>query len=185
MFTQARGIAEGNLPRVLTTAEVDGGQRAVGRRDASGYRHVLLGRNPFVSSGYYRQTPCARIARIKHELRGKTACSVRRGWSIPTGRSKGLPACRRAPDGMARARAYARLQRGLHFYQQWVCLPFDEAVAAIFDQLRTQKFRLGTNDLAIAAITLAVRGILVTRNTVDFSVSLILGWRTGRDHKPC
>jgi tRNA(fMet)-specific endonuclease VapC len=79
-----------------------------------------------------------------------------------------LPACRRAPDGMARARAYARLHRGLHFYQHWVCLPFDEAAAAIFDQLRTQKLRLGTNDLAIAAITLAVRGILVTRNTVDY-----------------
>jgi len=79
-----------------------------------------------------------------------------------------LPACRRAPDGAARARAYARLQRGLDFYQQWVCLPFDEAAAAIFDQLRTQKLRVGTNDLAIAAITLAVSGILVTRNTVDF-----------------
>jgi tRNA(fMet)-specific endonuclease VapC len=79
-----------------------------------------------------------------------------------------LPACRRAPDGAARTRAYARLQRGLHFYQQWVCLPFDDVAAAIFDQLRVQKLRLGTNDLAIAAITLAVRGRLVTRNTVDF-----------------
>jgi tRNA(fMet)-specific endonuclease VapC len=79
-----------------------------------------------------------------------------------------LPACRRAPDGAARARAYARVQRGLVFYQQWVCLPFDEAAATIFDRLRTQKLRVGTNDLAIAAITLAVRGILVTRNTVDF-----------------
>jgi tRNA(fMet)-specific endonuclease VapC len=79
-----------------------------------------------------------------------------------------LPACRRAPDGAARARAYARLQRGLDFYRRWVCLPFDEAAAAIFDQLRTQKLRVGTNDLAIAAITLAVSGILVTRNTVYF-----------------
>ena len=79
-----------------------------------------------------------------------------------------VPACRRAPDGAARARAYTRLQRGLEFYQQWVCLPFDEAAATRFDQLRTQKLRIGTNDLAIAAITLAVRGILVTRNTVDF-----------------
>ena len=79
-----------------------------------------------------------------------------------------LPACRRAPDGAARAQAYARLQRGLDFYQQWICLPFDEAAATIFDQLHTQKLRVGTNDLAIAAITLAVRGILVTRNTVDF-----------------
>jgi tRNA(fMet)-specific endonuclease VapC len=79
-----------------------------------------------------------------------------------------LPACRRASDGVARARAYARLQRGLDFYQQWVCLPFDAAAATIFDQLRTQKLRVGTNDLAIAAITLAVSGTLVTRNTVDF-----------------
>lgn len=79
-----------------------------------------------------------------------------------------LPGCRRAPDGAARARAYARLQRGLDFYQQWVCLPFDEAAATIFDQLRTQKLRVGTNDLAIVAITLAVRGMLVTRNVVDF-----------------
>jgi tRNA(fMet)-specific endonuclease VapC len=69
---------------------------------------------------------------------------------------------------VVRVRAYARLHRSLHFYQQWGCLPFDEAAAAIFDQLRTQKLRLGTNDLAIAAITLAVRGILVIRNTVDF-----------------
>lgn len=79
-----------------------------------------------------------------------------------------LPACRRAPDGAARARAYARLQRGFDFYRQWVCLPFDNAAATIFDQLRAQKLRIGTNDLAIAAITLAVNGILVTRNTVDF-----------------
>ena len=79
-----------------------------------------------------------------------------------------LPACRCAPDGVARARAYARLQRGFDFYQQWVCLPFDEAADAIFDQLRTQKLRIGINDLAIAALTLAVSGTLVTRNTVDF-----------------
>jgi tRNA(fMet)-specific endonuclease VapC len=79
-----------------------------------------------------------------------------------------LPACRRAHDGAARARAYARLQRGLDFYRQWICLSFDDAAAVIFDQLRAQKLRIGTNDLTIAAITLAVSGILVTRNTVDF-----------------
>jgi tRNA(fMet)-specific endonuclease VapC len=79
-----------------------------------------------------------------------------------------LPACRRAPDGATRARAYARLQRSLDFYRQWVCLPFDDAAAAIFDQLHAQKLRIGTNDLAIAAITLTARGILVTRNMVDF-----------------
>jgi tRNA(fMet)-specific endonuclease VapC len=80
-----------------------------------------------------------------------------------------LPACRRASNGPARARAYARLQRGLDFYRGWVCLPFDTTAAEIFDQLRDQKLRVGTNDLAIAAISLSVNGTLVTRNTVDFS----------------
>ncbi|SRR6266404_965567 len=79
-----------------------------------------------------------------------------------------LPACRRAPDGAARAGAYARLQRGLDFYRRWPCLPFDTAAATIFDDLRAQKLRIGTNDLAIAAVTLSTNGILLTRNAVDF-----------------
>ena len=79
-----------------------------------------------------------------------------------------LPACRRAADGTARVKAYARLQRGQEFYQRIGCLPFDEAAATLFDQLRAQKIRIGTNDLAIAAITLSVSGVLVTRNTLDF-----------------
>lgn len=55
-----------------------------------------------------------------------------------------LPACRRALDGAARARAYARLQRGLDFYRRWICLPFDAAAVVIFDELRGQKLRIGT-----------------------------------------
>lgn len=79
-----------------------------------------------------------------------------------------LPACRRAPNGIARAQAYARLSRGLNFYLQMECLPFDTAAATIFDQLRPLKNRIGTNDLSIAAIVLSVNGILITRNARDF-----------------
>lgn len=79
-----------------------------------------------------------------------------------------LPACRRARNGQARAQAYERLMDGLDFYREMICLPFDEVTATIFDQVRAQKIRIGTNDLAIAAITLSVNGILVTRNAVDF-----------------
>jgi tRNA(fMet)-specific endonuclease VapC len=60
------------------------------------------------------------------------------------------------------------LQRTQEFYQRMGCLPFDDTAASIFEQLRAQKIRIGTNDLAIAAITLSVSGILVTRNIVDF-----------------
>ena len=80
-----------------------------------------------------------------------------------------LPACRRAVDGAARASAYRRLFGGLDFYREMIVFPFDDVAAKIFDQLRTRDKRIGTNDLAIAAITLSVNGILVTRNFVDFS----------------
>lgn len=79
-----------------------------------------------------------------------------------------LPACRRAVGGAARAQAYRRLFDGLDFYREMVVIPFDEVAAKIFDQLRARDKRIGTNDLAIAAITLSVNGILVTRNFVDF-----------------
>lgn len=79
-----------------------------------------------------------------------------------------LPACRRSPNGLARAQAYTRLSRGLNFYLQMDCLPFDAAAATIFDQLRPLKNRIGTNDLSIAAIVLSVKGILITRNARDF-----------------
>lgn len=79
-----------------------------------------------------------------------------------------LPACRRAVHGAERAQAYGRLQRGLNFYQTKDCLPFDALVASVFDQLKAQRIRVSTNDLAIAAITLSVNGVLITRNAVDF-----------------
>ncbi len=87
-----------------------------------------------------------------------------------------LPLCRRATDGAARAQAYLRLQQAFDFYRAKVCLPFDDTAARIFDQLRAQKLRVGTNDLAIASITLAADGILVTRNAKDFERVPGLRW---------
>ena len=46
--------------------------------------------------------------------------------------------------------------------------PSPKLSAEIFDRLRSLRLRIGTNDLAIAAIALSVNGILVTRNIVDF-----------------
>jgi tRNA(fMet)-specific endonuclease VapC len=73
-----------------------------------------------------------------------------------------------APRTGAREAAYSRLQRGLEFYRRWICLPFDSAASTVFDRLRSEKLRLGTNDLAIAAIALSTGATLVTRNVVDF-----------------
>ncbi len=79
-----------------------------------------------------------------------------------------LPICRRARTSKERVYAYERMHRSFEFYRNMSCLPFDDVAATIFDQLHPQKIHIGTNDLAIAAITLSVTGVLVTRNIVDF-----------------
>ena|SRR5687767_8011340 len=79
-----------------------------------------------------------------------------------------LPACRRTTDGVSRAKAYARLFEGFTFYKKFSSLPFDDAAAIVFDKLKLLRLHVGTNDLSIAAITLSVGGILVTRNSKDF-----------------
>ncbi len=40
-----------------------------------------------------------------------------------------LPACKRATDGTNRSMAYSRLQSGLEFYRDMICLPFDSTAA--------------------------------------------------------
>jgi tRNA(fMet)-specific endonuclease VapC len=49
-----------------------------------------------------------------------------------------------------------------------IWFPFDERAAETFDRLPAEYKRMGTNDLAIAAITISLNAVLVTRNTVDF-----------------
>ncbi|MFN0120453.1 MAG: type II toxin-antitoxin system VapC family toxin [Blastocatellia bacterium] len=79
-----------------------------------------------------------------------------------------LSVCRRARGGAERLEAYSRMQKSFEFYRGMLCLPFDDIASAIFDQLMRRKIHIGANDLSIAAITLSVNGILVTRNIVDF-----------------
>lgn len=79
-----------------------------------------------------------------------------------------LPVCRRARSSQQRRQAYERMQRSFSFYRGMTCLPFDDVAAKIYDELVAQKIRIGTNDLSIAAITLSVNGVLVTRKIVDF-----------------
>ncbi len=79
-----------------------------------------------------------------------------------------LPKCRHAKNGANRAEAYANLYETFLFYRRAICLPLDQAASAIFDRLGPQKLRIGVNDVAIAAITLSVGGVLITRNFADF-----------------
>ena len=64
--------------------------------------------------------------------------------------------------------AYANFQANLEFLKPVNLLPFSEAAGNIYNELVKQRIRVGTQDLRIAAITLSVNGILVTRNWKDF-----------------
>jgi tRNA(fMet)-specific endonuclease VapC len=82
-----------------------------------------------------------------------------RGW---------LALIRRAPTPERLIAAYASLQRAVVYFARVNILDYSEAAANHFTALRTQRIRIGTQDLRIAAMTLAVSGILVTRNRRDF-----------------
>jgi len=66
--------------------------------------------------------------------------------------------------------AYRRLREMHTFFCHIRLLDFTEQASVIYETLRQQQRRLGTMDLRIAAITLSVEGILVTRNRRDFAV---------------
>jgi tRNA(fMet)-specific endonuclease VapC len=65
-------------------------------------------------------------------------------------------------------RAYARLVRTVESHARWTILPWDEDAARVFDALVKKRVRIGTQDLKIAAITIAHEAILLTRNHKDF-----------------
>jgi tRNA(fMet)-specific endonuclease VapC len=63
---------------------------------------------------------------------------------------------------------YRELSLLFEFYQEFDIVPFDDAAARQFDDLRRQKLRLGTMDLKIAAIALVNHALLLSANRIDF-----------------
>ena len=82
-----------------------------------------------------------------------------RGWMAY------IAAARSLPD---QVEAYQRLRSHLDNYRQIPVLDFDHKAAEVFQQLRRARIRIGTMDLKIAAITLAVDATLLSRNRRDF-----------------
>jgi tRNA(fMet)-specific endonuclease VapC len=64
---------------------------------------------------------------------------------------------------------YARLLVHIETFAGVPILPFDEAAAAQFELLRRARVRIGTMDLKIAAVALAMGATVLTRNVSDFS----------------
>jgi tRNA(fMet)-specific endonuclease VapC len=79
-----------------------------------------------------------------------------------------LSQIRQASSGPSRLQGYARLHDAVDFFSQIRILDFDAIAETHYEALRQQRVRIGSQDLRIAAIVLAVGGILVTHNTGDF-----------------
>jgi tRNA(fMet)-specific endonuclease VapC len=89
-----------------------------------------------------------------------TAEEQLRGW---------LAAIRQASATPKLVWAYARLRAALDYFKSVQLLDFNQTAYTRYEELRRQKIRIGTQDLRIAAVVLAMNGILVTRNQHDFT----------------
>jgi tRNA(fMet)-specific endonuclease VapC len=111
------------------------------------------------SSAFALQT---RLESLSPDEVATTAISVEeqmRGW---------LGLIRRYADVQRQVPAYDRLIRLFDFFAQWQILPFDQAAADQFTNLRRQGIRIGTMDLKIAAIVVVRGGTLLSGNRHDF-----------------
>jgi tRNA(fMet)-specific endonuclease VapC len=64
--------------------------------------------------------------------------------------------------------AYRELALLFEFYEAFEIVPFDEAAARQFEDLRKQKLRMGSMDLKIAATALVYNSLLLSANLADF-----------------
>lgn len=79
-----------------------------------------------------------------------------------------LSSLAKAKSMLEQIERYQRLARHLQNYCGLRVLPFDERAAIEFQRLKSAKIRVGTMDLRIAAIALALDATLLTRNLRDF-----------------
>ena len=79
-----------------------------------------------------------------------------------------LDGVRRARSDEEIVRAYDNLQATLDYFRTVSIIGFDTKAQSVFRHMRAQGIRVGTQDLRIAATTLARNATLVTRNRQDF-----------------
>jgi tRNA(fMet)-specific endonuclease VapC len=84
-----------------------------------------------------------------------------RGW---------LAAINRQLDLCDQQRVYDKLVDLIEYYSEWDVVRIDSFVVAEFDRLRTQRIRIGTQDLKIAATALAHDALLLSANLRHFEL---------------
>jgi tRNA(fMet)-specific endonuclease VapC len=71
-------------------------------------------------------------------------------------------------NGATQSMAYQWLVETVLLLSEFNVLQYDVKSQQIFQALKAQRIRVGTQDLRIASITLSNNGILLTRNLRDF-----------------
>jgi tRNA(fMet)-specific endonuclease VapC len=108
-------------------------------------------------------TVIRKVQSISHQEIGITIVSYEeqiRGWLKIISRS--------SSDFEQLTFGYGKLNETLDFYRTKVVLDFNTTAVNQFQQLLSQKIRVGTQDLRIASIALSVGGTVITRNQRDF-----------------
>lgn len=67
------------------------------------------------------------------------------------------------------AQGHAALVRSIYYFARWNILTFSAEAEVLFQQLRQQRIRIGSQDLRIAATALLYGFTVVTSNVRDFS----------------
>jgi tRNA(fMet)-specific endonuclease VapC len=73
-----------------------------------------------------------------------------------------------AKDGRTKSIAYRFLVDTVMLLSEFTVLQYDAKSDDIYQSLKAQRVRIGTQDLRIASIVLACDGVLLTRNLQDF-----------------
>jgi tRNA(fMet)-specific endonuclease VapC len=81
-----------------------------------------------------------------------------------------LSLIRRCADARRQVVYYDRFVATLRFFAKWRVVPFDDAAALRFQELRSARIRVGSTDLKIAAICLVNDATLLSRNLADFAL---------------
>ena len=74
----------------------------------------------------------------------------------------------KAKNREALTNAYQRLVETVMLLSEFQIIQYNADACAIYESLKAQRIKIGTQDLRIASIVLAYSGILVTRNMQDF-----------------
>lgn len=121
--------------------------------DTDALSHFMYGRQPMAD-------------RIR-QASGEVVATIISRIEILRGRFQAILA---AEDANKLLQAHDRLERSEAFLEDIHLLPLEAASAAAFDRLRQNKKlkKIGRGDLLIAAITVANRATLVSRNLKDF-----------------